>query len=264
MLSLLGTATVAGVLLLRRNHRQDYQQDIAQLLSSAHASTEHTFSYEQLAGLPEPVQRYFRHVLPEGIPYIRTVRLRHDGRFKTSVGADWTDIGGEQHFTTEPPGFIWRGKTQWFTARDQYVAGRGQLVVYLLSLIPVVNVQGETTDQGELLRWLGESVWFPTNLLPREHLQWFPVDDHSAQLKFEHNGLTINYHVHFNEQDEITHVETQRFMTPKQQEIWVGKLSDYQRINDVLVPTRIRATWKLPEGDHTYVDFRVQEIEYNR
>jgi hypothetical protein len=74
----------------------------------------------------------------------------------------------------------------------------------------------------------------------------------------------INYLVHFNDHNEITRVETQRYMTPERQETWVGKLSDYQRINEVLVPTRIQATWKLPEGDHTYADFRVREIEYNR
>ncbi len=263
-LSLLGAATVAGALLLRRSYRQNFTQDVIQLLSAAPAATERTFNYQQLSGLPEPVQRYFRHVLPEGYPYIRTVHLRHGGRFKTGVDADWTDINGEQYFTTEPPGFIWLGQTQWFAARDQYVAGQGQLVVHLFSLIPVVDVQGSTVDEGELLRWLGESVWFPTNLLPSERLQWSPVDDRSAQLQFEHNDLAINYHVHFNDQDEIVRVETQRYMTPERQETWVGELSDYQRINEVLVPTRIRATWKLPEGDHTYADFRVKEIEYDR
>jgi hypothetical protein len=263
-LSLLATATAVGVLLLRRSYRQSFMQDVTQLLSAAPAATEQTFSYQQLSGLPEPVQRYFRHVLPEGYPYIRTVHLRHGGRFKTNVDADWTDITGEQYFTTEPPGFIWLGQTRWFAARDQYVSGQGQLVVHLFSLIPVANERGNTVNEGELLRWLGESVWFPTNLLPSERLEWSPVDDRSAQLQFEQNGVAINYHVQFNDRDEIVRVETQRYMTPERQETWVGKVSNYQRINEVLVPTRIWATWKLPKGDHTYADFWVNEIEYDR
>ena len=249
--------------MLRKNYARNFDQDVAQLFSLAKSTSPQKFTYDQLAGLPDPVQQYFRHVLPEGHPHIHTARLKHRGRFKTSVNADWTDIVGEQYFTADPPGFIWRGKTRLFTARDQYVAGRGRLVVHLLSLVSVVKVQGKTVDEGELLRWLGESVWFPTNLLPREGLRWSPIDNHSTRLSFAYGSLTVNYLVYFNKQNEIVRLETQRYMTPERQETWIGELSDYQRINEVLVPTRIRATWKLPEGDHAYADFRVREIHYN-
>ncbi|MGB3781263.1 MAG: DUF6544 family protein [Tunicatimonas sp.] len=58
-------------------------------------------------------------------------------------------------------------------------------------------------------------------------------------------------------------LETKRYLTADRLETWIGELADYRRINNVLVPTRIQATWKLAEGDHTYVDFRVKAIAYN-
>ena len=248
--------------MLRKSYTRSLQRDVEQLISLVKPVTDESFTYAQLDGLPPPVQRYFRRALPEGHFYISTVRLKHNGRFKTAPDKNWVAIEGEQYFTTEPPGFIWQGTTRLFTARDQYVAQRGRLVVRLLSLFKVVDAHGPTVDQGELLRWLGESVWFPTNLLPSQRLRWASVDDHSARLMFDHEGLIVNYMVYFSDQDEIIRMETERYMTPERLETWVGEFSDYQRIHGVLIPTAISATWKLPEGDHTYVDFYVKEIRY--
>ena len=62
------------------------------------------------------------------------------------------------YFTTYTPGFIWKGTTSVFTARDMYIAEKGRLVVSLLSLINVVDATVEQYNQDELLRWLAESV----------------------------------------------------------------------------------------------------------
>ena len=172
-----------------------HSKEVAELFSLSGDISNRTFNYKKLDGLPEPVQRYFKHVLNDGQPYISYIRLIHDGQFKTSPKKDWIDIKGEQYFTAEKPGFIWKGKTSMFTARDTYIAGKGQLVVSLFSLFRIVNSQGEKIDQGEVLRWLGESVWFPTNLLPSENLQWLPIDSTSAKLTLNYNNIEVSYDV---------------------------------------------------------------------
>ena len=221
------------------------------------------FSYDQLEGLPAPVQRYFKHVLPEGQPYVETVRLKHDGRFKTGVDKDWTDIKGEQYFTSATPGFLWVGKTSLFTARDMYIRDQGRLVVKLFSLIKVVDEKGRHVDQGELLRWLGESVWFPTNLLPRENLEWSPISDTSARVTYTHNGISVYLDLFFNEKDEIARIETKRYMEKGRLEKWFGELSDYREVNGMKIPMHIQASWDLKEKTHTYADFQIQKIEFD-
>ena len=169
---------VPGLLFFGGKIRADRQEEkeIKMLRSHEKDLSGQVYRKEQLEGLPEPVQRYFRHVLKDGRPYVGSVRLTHDGEFKTSLDKEWIRIEGEQFFTAEEPGFLWIGKTALFTARDMYIGGEGRIVVSLLSLFKVVDGRGEKYDQGELLRWLGESVWFPTNLLPRPGLQgWMPV-----------------------------------------------------------------------------------------
>ncbi len=141
-----------------------------------------TFSSEQIRNLPSPVQKYFNYALTENQPYVNSLRLKHCGMFRLSPEKDWMEIRDEQHFTVNPPGFVWIGKTNKFKARDSYVEGKGNLSVYLFGFLRIVKSEGETIDQAELLRWLGESLWMPTNLLPDENKQWTAIDDNSAKI----------------------------------------------------------------------------------
>ena len=114
-----------------------------------------------------------------------------------------------------------------------------------------------------MLRWLGESVWFPTNLLPSENLQWSRIDSTSAKLTFSYNNIEIFYIVSFNDKGEITQMTTERYMN-EDLETWVGKLMNYKEINSVIIPTEIEAIWKLEEGDYSYVRFNIKKIEYDK
>ena len=239
-----------------------FNKDVKTLFSQSKNSV-NIFNYSQLQGLPEPVQRYFRHTIKEGQPYISYVRLTHNGQFKTSPKKDWINIKGEQYFTTTKPGFIWRGATSIFTARDMYISDKGKLAVSLFSLFKIAGGQGEKYDQGELLRWLAESVWFPTNLLPNQNLKWKPVDDYHAQLIFSYNGLSLSYLVRFNNKDEITQLETKRYMGEENLETWIGKVSDYREENGMIIPFTIEAIYRLKEGDYSYANFNVKRIEYD-
>jgi hypothetical protein len=239
-----------------------FNKEVKTLFSQSENS-ENIFSYSQLQGLPAPVQRYFRHVIKEGQPYISYVRLMHDGQFKTAPNKNWVNINGEQYFTTAKPGFIWKGSTSMFTANDQYILNRGKLTVSLFSVFKIAGGQGEKYNQGELLRWLAESVWFPTNLLPNENLQWKPVDMHHAHLVFTYKGLSLLYLVTFNDKDEIAQLETKRYMNEKSLETWIGKVSDYGVKNGMMIPFSIEAIYKLKEGDYSYAKFNVKRIEYD-
>ncbi|MDC7235512.1 MAG: hypothetical protein PQJ58_19945 [Spirochaetales bacterium] len=218
---------------------------------------------DQIEGLPVPVQRYFRNVLTDGQPYISSVYLKHDGQFKTALDKEWINIEGEQHFTTDEPGFLWNGKTALFTVQDMYIAGKGHIRVSLLNIIKVLDGKGPEYDQGELLRWLGESVWFPTNLLPSSRLQWTAIDDNMAKLSFSYNDQILSYKVSFNGKGEIVQLETSRYMSRENQEIWIGRLSKYEEINGMKIPMEIEALWKLTDGEHSYARFNVNRIHHN-
>ena len=159
-------------------------------------------------------------------------------------------------------GYIWKGTMAMATARDMYIADKGRLIVTVLGLINVVDGQGKTFNEGECQRWLAESVWFPTNLLPSERLQWSAIDTNTAKLIFNYKELSIPFLVTFNGTGEISQMETKRFMDKEHKEIWIGKMNDYKDVHGILIPTSIEAMWRLHKGDFRYAKFNITKVEY--
>lgn len=240
-----------------------FGKEVQELFEQSKNISDQRFHSSQLLNLPKPVQRYFKHVLKNGQPLISYARIKHDGQFKTGLDKGWVNIKGEQYATTQKPGFIWKGTTALFVARDMYISNRGRLVVSLFSLFTIVDAKGEHYDQGELLRWLGESVLYPTNLLPTEQLQWFPLDATTANLNYSYNGLSLFFKITFNEIGEITEMETNRYMDEHTIETWVIKAKNYKAFDSVLVPTSFDVIWRLKKGDFSYARFNITQVEYN-
>ena len=255
-------APVLGIVLARAWAARQLRRDVRQLFAATSKSPASTYHETQLAGLPAPVQRYFRHVLTEGQPYLHGLRLRHGGQFKTDLKKDWIAIKGEQYITADPPAFIWQGTTSQFIVRDEYVAGRGSLTVRLLGAVPVVRGAGPAYDQGELLRWLSEIPWLPTALLPGGQVAWTAIDDQSARLSLPHAGATVALVVRFNERDEIEECATQRYFGDDQLLPWVGRFRRYQTRHGVLIPTEAEACWVVDGQHQPYARFVVRELEY--
>ncbi len=262
-LSIIGT--VALILIIGNvvlNSRFD--SEVKELFSQSKSISDRTFKYEEIELLPEPVQRYFRHVLKDGQPYISYIRLKHDGQFKTGLDKAWANIEGEQYFTTEKPGFVWKGNIFGGTARDMYLSDKGRLVVTILSLFTVVDGHGATFNEGELQRWVVEGVWFPTNLLPSERIEWSAIDSSTARLAFNYKEVSTSFLVTFNETGEITQIETRRFMDGENKETWLGRMADYEVINGITIPTKVEVIWKLEKAEFSYAKFNVKQIEYDK
>ena len=256
------TTPILGIIVGRAVAARRLREDVQRLFAAAANTHAQTYHETQLAGLPAPVQRYFRHVLSEGQPYLRGLRLRHGGQFKTDLKKDWMAIEGEQYIAAEPAGFIWEGTTRWFVARDAYEAGRGSLAVRLLGAVPVLNGHGPHYDEGELLRWLAESTWLPTALLPSAGIAWAAVDDHSAQLTFTQGSQSVACLMRFNAQDEIEACETPRYFNETTRRPWVCRYAQYRRWHGVLIPTMGEAAWVVDGQRQFYARFLVRELEY--
>ena len=262
ILSLIAIVIIT-IIIGRVNLAIKFNTQVNELFFNSNNITEKAFSYKELTGLPEPVQRYFKHVLKDGQPYLSYVRLTHDGFFKLGQNKKWVAIKGEQYFTTGNPGFIWKGTTRMFVARDMYIADNGRLIATLFSLYNVVDAKGENYNEGELQRWLAESIWFPTNLLPGNNLHWTAIDSLSAKLTFNYKGQSLFFTVRFNDIGEITEMETKRYMDATNKRTWICKMYKYENRNGVYIPTEAEALWRLEKGDFSYAKFRVQKIEYD-
>jgi hypothetical protein len=217
----------------------------------------------ELDGLPAPVQRYFRLVLPERQPIIATTTLAVSGTFNLSAtGQRWRPFTSTQRVATQRPGFVWDARIAMLPGLpvhvvDGYVQGQGVLHAALLGLVTVAELRGGgEIARGELMRWLAEAAWYPTALLPSQGVRWQAVDEHSADATVVDGALSLTMRFHFDAAGHIVSAWSAgrgavsgrgaartTVMMP-----WEGRWADYQRRNGLLLPMQGEAAWLPPGG----------------
>src|SRR5665647_1179706 len=123
-----------------------------------------------LEGLPLPVQNWLQYSQVVGRERIVAARTKHDVTMRLKEDKPWMKAQAEQYFRTDEPGFIWAVNIKMapllhIAGKDQYIEGRGNMLIKLLSLFTVANASGKEIDQGTLLRYLSEIMLVPTAAL---------------------------------------------------------------------------------------------------
>ncbi|TYB31582.1 MAG: hypothetical protein FXF47_03020 [Candidatus Mcinerneyibacterium aminivorans] len=219
-------------------------------------------NFENLKSLPGPVRKYFRYSLTDGIHYISSVRMKHEGEFKMGKDKGWVPIKGRQYYTSEPPGFVWKGDIRFASAIDSYIDGEGRLMAKAFSIFKVIDLKSDKMNEAEFMRWLTEAVLFPTALLPSRNIKWEYIDQSSAKLIYKNNGNAPECKVFFNDKNQITEFKSKRYDGEKIK-TWGGIVSNYKRINNMMIPTQIEAYWEKNDKKSRYAKFSITEIDYN-
>lgn len=218
------------------------------------------FTSDDLEGVPAPVRDYFTNVLQEGQQCVDSVRLEQEGKLRLGdADSAWKAFAVTQYVTVDPPGFFWNASVRlWplinLQISDLYRDGNGSASI---SLFGVVSIGGDDANselnEGELLRYLAEAVWYPTALLPCEGVQWEGIDDSTAAATLEYGGVTATLTFHFTEDDEVAKVHAEqrprRVADGYEPTPWTGHWHDYETRNGMRIPTAGEVVWHLPDGD---------------
>lgn len=224
-----------------------------------------------LESVPSPVARYFAFALPDDDTGARTVHIRWEGEFRMRDDAGWVPFSATQYFTMDPPGFVWDASIRMLPlvrvrVRDTYAGSSASMLGRIGGLITIVD-QSHSPEfaQSALARWIGEAVWFPMALLPRDGIGWQAIDDTTARVVVNDAATTASAELHFAPTGEVIRMSALRYrdvdgtpvLTP-----FEGIYRDYARMGDVMVPTNAEVAWLLPEGRYAYWRGRPIEIRY--
>jgi hypothetical protein len=257
------TGAAAGLALFSGGSRwsSETARLVEKLKQSASVSETKTVSFKDFDNLPAPVIWYFQFALKEGQPVIHTARINHSGEF--SLNDKWIPFASTQHFSAHPPAFVWDAKMQMnplmnVRVRDGYSAGKGLMLAKVFGLITVADADSndEHLASGALMRYLAESAWLPTALLPNENLQWSPIDNNRALATLTDAGITVSLEFKFNGTGEIVSIfSPQRFREYKGEYKpfpWSGHFWNYQERNGMRIPIEGEVEWHMPEGNAPY------------
>lgn len=223
-----------------------------------------------LTKLPPVMQQWMKRIGMEGHPRVATAFLRQTGQLRTTPDGKWMPVEAKQYIKVDEPGFLWKARIEagaflHLSGRDKYEDGRGHMLIKLMSAFTVADARGEQTDQGSMLRYLGELVWVPSAALA-EYITWEEVGGRTARATMNYGGITASGLFHFNENGDFSSFEAERYYDRDGEftlETWVVAASAYATFDGIRVPVKWEVTWKLDEGDFTWYKFEIPELEYN-
>jgi hypothetical protein len=228
---------------------------------------------EMLSGLPPIVQKWLERSNVIGKENSYSVHLKQIGEMRTTPDGNWMPVEAEQWFKTEKPGFIWIADVKFapgihLAGRDKYENGKGHMLIKLLSLIPVADAKGTETDQGAMVRYLVEIVWFPSAAL-NDYIQWEQIDSTTAKATMTYGGIIASGLFKFDANGDVISFEAKRYYDRKggaTLEDWFIQIepNGYKEFEGVRIPARSAVTWKLKEGDFTWLKLEIADIHYNQ
>jgi len=232
------------------------------------------YDSKEIESLPDPVQRFFQAVLQEGQAIITKVEFFQHGQFNMNEMEDkWHKFTATQLVVTQRQGFDWDAKIQMMPfvnvfVHDTYLLGEGHLQASLLGLFTVAKMHNTPElNQGELLRFLAESVWYPTSLLPSQGVIWEAIDQHSSRATLTDGKTTASVVFQFDHEGLITSMRAEarcyRVIGDKLTFMpWVGKFGEYSVHHGMRIPLEGEVGWEHPEGDRLYFKGKITKISY--
>ena len=239
--------------------------EVDDLLASARAVDRGPVSEEDLLGLPEPVGRWLRWSGAVGRPIPATVRLKQAGELRVG-DLGWLPFTGEEYYSTSPPAFVWKADVRMapgvrVVGKDSYLDGRGALEMWVMGLVPVARGAGPDMDEGDLLRYLNEIMWFPAGALIPE-ITWEPVDDDSARATMSHRGVTGTATFFFDADGRVIDMVADRHDREAGAVLpWSTPISAHGEFDGVRVPIAGEAIYAREDGDHSYIRLTVKDVE---
>ncbi len=223
-----------------------------------------------IAHLPDPVQRWLRASNAVGAERVSTVRLRQTGRFRQTENGQWMPFNAVQYYSVDPPAFVWRARFDMaglplIEVRDSYIEGEGKTRVRAAYVVPFGSESGPEVDQGDLLRFLNETMWFPSAALS-DYIQWEPIESDSARATMTYGRVTASAVFEFNENGDLVDMSAQRFGKfdgGYSLETWTTPIQAHADFGEFRLPSHGTGIWELESGNFSYIELEIAQIDYN-
>lgn len=251
--------------------RAEYERDVGG--RSVDRVTPGLVEEADLASLPEVVRRYLRIVGAVGLPKVHHVRAQWTGRIRSGPDDPWMPFAAEQHnFLDEPSRFFLMHARRSGLPVDVYhafQASAASMRVRLVSMVPLVRVSGPELTRAETVTLFNDLVLLaPAGLIDAD-IRWESLGDGHVRGHYTAGAHTVSAMLSFNQDGELVDfVSDDRFaaspdgteLTPQR---WSTPVGEYRSFGSRRVPTRGEGRWHPAEGDFTYIELELVELEFN-
>lgn len=234
--------------------------EMAKTLSAKAYNAENVFREEDIAGLPAPVQKYYRYCGYIGtaqMPYITITYRDVDFIFDKNKPLKIDYI--QYNFAKEPNRIAYIDSSMYgipFEGLDSYIDGAGSMKGVIAKIFTLFNQTGKTMDKSSLVTFLSESLLIPSAAL-QNYIVWEAIDDSHAKATISYYGISVSGVFTFNDLGEMLSFTTDdRGATSsdgKSENVkWSVICGDYKETNGIKKPTVFQAVWHYDDGDLVY------------
>ena len=213
-------------------------------------STIGRFDADVLAGLDEPVRRYFTHALTDGAPLARRARLRLGGTIKVGVWLRFDSV-----WEGDARCFSWRatcgpGRLRPLRVHDQFADGVGFMDIRLraplrrMHALKLLHVENDDTARSGAGRAALEALWVPGALLPDRGIEWRAAAEDLIVASWDVPPEKLELHISIGPDGAVTSYRAQRWRDRKSGYVPFGADVHAERAFDgATIPSRISAGW---------------------
>ncbi len=214
------------------------------------------------AGLPAPVDRFFRKVYGDSVPVITSAVLTGRATISPFAGIPmparyrFTHIAGQgyRHYIEA----CWFG-IPFLRVDERFVDGAS------LMEIPIIgNDSGPNVERAANQGMWAESWDFPAILVTDPRVKWLPVDEETAVLVVPFKETEQRFVVRFDPATGLpTWTETMRYKSSASPEksLWMTHALKYEQLGGVLTNTLGSATWT--DDGKPWATFTLEDVRFN-
>ncbi len=259
LLSVIGVATV--FFNIPGSKTKTEFNEMVNNLTAKTDQAEGVFREEDIAGLPAPVQKYFRYCGYLDTPkmsYIKIVYQDVDfvlGKDKPMVKIDYT----QYNFINKPKRIAYIDSSLYgipFEGLDAYIDGTGSMKGVIAKVHTLFHQTGAALDKSSLVTFLSESLLIPDAAI-QDYIVWEAIDDLHAKATITYYGISASGIFTFDEKGEMLSFTTDDREAASMDGIsekvkWSIVCNDYKEINGIKKPTVFQAIWNYDDGDLVY------------
>jgi hypothetical protein len=208
------------------------------------------FDAAVLAGLDEPVRRYFTHALGDGAPLTRGARLRLGGTIKVGMWLRYDSV-----WEGDGRGFSWRatcgpGPLRPLRVHDRFADGVGLMDIRLraplrrLPALKLLHVENEDAARSGAGRAALEALWVPGALLPDRGVEWRAEAEDLIIASWDVPPERPELRISIGPDGGVTSYRAQRWRDSKAGYVPFGAEVHAERtFGGATIPSRITAGW---------------------
>jgi hypothetical protein len=227
------------------------------MTSQASTPTER-FEPALLAGLDEPVRRYFTHALADGARLSRGVRAQLSGAVRVGAWLSFTSVweGDGRSFSWEATA----GPRRFLLVHDRFADGVGFMDVRirppfeLLPALKLLHVENEDTARSGAGRAALEALWTPGSLLPSRGITWRADSDELIVARWDVPPERPELRITIDADGAVRSWRSERWRDGRTGYLPFGADAHAERtFGDLTIPSRLTAGWG--HGTERWVPF---------